>query len=273
MASGDNDKRLYSEKEIGALIQRATEIQKGRHAGNHSGLSLQEVGEIAAEFGIDASSLRAAAMELENTASKKGLLGGPFSINMVRVLEGHYSDETWDEVVEAIRETTGSRGRSRLDGRERVWSREIKDLNTTLDQILVSIREKDENTILKGRRGYAGLAFIGYMFSAMIGGMTAGIMLDGGGLPVLVNLLLVITGGAVGMAAFRSLLGVWVRGQKARLRTLIDNVQSVLGAAEAAPAIAPPIATGQLADVDELDDVLGDELGEAGQPIKRKVAS
>ncbi|MEM8484798.1 MAG: hypothetical protein AAF564_04580 [Bacteroidota bacterium] len=270
MATGD--KRRYSEKEIGALIQRATEIQKGVPANDTNGLSIEEVGEIAAEFGIDEASLRAAALELDKPATEKGILGGPFSINMVRVLDGHFSDEEWEEAVEAIRRTTGSRGRSRHDGRARIWSREIKDMGSTLDQILVSIREKDQSTILEGRRGYTGLAFIGYMFSVMIGGVVAGIFLDGSGVSDIMSLLLVIAGVVGGMATFRFGLGLWVQKQKEKLNVLVDKVHATLGMSASLSVEEPQLVDGQLGDVMTMDDAVATDDLLDRHAIKRKVS-
>ena len=105
----------------------------------------------------------------------------------------------------------------------------------------------------------------------MIGGMVTGMMLPPLGLPVLVNLLLVITGGIGGMATFRMLLGAWGRRQKARLNVLVDKVQAVLAASKPMPISAlsdaeTPIGEGQLAAVEMLDGV-----PETVQPVKPKI--
>jgi hypothetical protein len=56
--------RLYTENEVGALIQRASEIQERETDEPERGLSFQELEHIASEVGIAGVHLRAAAAEL-----------------------------------------------------------------------------------------------------------------------------------------------------------------------------------------------------------------
>ena len=61
-----SDKRIYTDKEISAVLKRATELQGAQGpAGGTSGLSLDELEQIAAEVGIDPNYVKAAALELE----------------------------------------------------------------------------------------------------------------------------------------------------------------------------------------------------------------
>jgi hypothetical protein len=62
--------RIYGDKEVGRLLERATELQQGNAPAGSSGLTLAELEQIAAEAGIDPRYLRRAAQELE--ASPEG---------------------------------------------------------------------------------------------------------------------------------------------------------------------------------------------------------
>ena len=58
MTDANNLPRLYDEKEVGKLLERATELQREDpvRAAASGGLSLSELEEIAAEAGIDPDS-------------------------------------------------------------------------------------------------------------------------------------------------------------------------------------------------------------------------
>lgn len=66
-------RRLYTEKEVGDILARATELH-GEHpagsSGGSDGLSLAELEEIGLEAGIDPRDLRRAAMELDSGDSR-----------------------------------------------------------------------------------------------------------------------------------------------------------------------------------------------------------
>ncbi|MEE8175809.1 MAG: hypothetical protein V3T97_04300, partial [Gemmatimonadota bacterium] len=58
--------RHYTEKEVGLILRRATELQRSEpSARDPAGLTLAELEEVATEVGIDARYLRRAAAELE----------------------------------------------------------------------------------------------------------------------------------------------------------------------------------------------------------------
>ena len=83
--------RLYGEQEIGALIQRAAEIQERAEDRSDPGVSLRELERIASEVGIDPVHLRAAAVELAGRSGTTGvsrLWGGPFVLRERRVVGG-----------------------------------------------------------------------------------------------------------------------------------------------------------------------------------------
>ena len=60
----ENRKRnnLYTDKEIGKLIKRATELQKESKDSQKRGLSLKEIEDIAEDFGIDPEYLRVSSL-------------------------------------------------------------------------------------------------------------------------------------------------------------------------------------------------------------------
>ena len=81
--------RSYNEKEIGALIQRATELhEEATGASEHNrSLSIEEVEHIASEIGLPTGHVRTAALEMRDrlhSDSAFSFWGGPFVIDQTR---------------------------------------------------------------------------------------------------------------------------------------------------------------------------------------------
>ena len=88
------------------MLKRATELQGAQGpAGGTSGLSLDELEQIAAEAGIDPNYVKAAALELEEgrTDTSYPVWGGPTSIDLERIVEGEMTEAKWEEAVGEIR--------------------------------------------------------------------------------------------------------------------------------------------------------------------------
>ena len=82
--------RLYSDKEIGALIQRATELHEEASDSQDHALSLEDVEHIASDLGISPEHVRSAALELAHNiepGKKFSLFGAPFFAEQARVIE------------------------------------------------------------------------------------------------------------------------------------------------------------------------------------------
>jgi hypothetical protein len=62
--------KLYSEKEIGAILKRAAELSMSEAGSNAGGLSLEELQQIGREAGIDPDLILKAASELQNYAPR-----------------------------------------------------------------------------------------------------------------------------------------------------------------------------------------------------------
>ena len=53
MADEQVPRKLFSEKEVGRILKRATELQEDKGPADTMGLSLEEVRQIAMEMGVD----------------------------------------------------------------------------------------------------------------------------------------------------------------------------------------------------------------------------
>ena len=80
----------FTEKEIGSLVQRATELHEEKVGETAETLSIDEIEKIGGELGIPAEYIREAASEMARTQSTSAVysfLGGPFVIDQVFVVD------------------------------------------------------------------------------------------------------------------------------------------------------------------------------------------
>ncbi len=159
--------RSYNEKEIGALIQRATALHEeatGSSQHSHS-LSIEEVEHIAAELGLPPEHVRTAALEMEDSLySNKSLSfwGGPFVIDQARVVDETMTQEQWEQVVMELRAFTGKKGQADEVGPAREWIHAIGegDEGFNFVKTRVAIRPGDGQTSIQIRKHYGGIAFL-----------------------------------------------------------------------------------------------------------------
>jgi hypothetical protein len=224
-------RRLYSDTEIGTLIQRATEIQEAQKESSERGLSLQELEQIAAEIGIDPQHFRAAALELESgmaNGARFRLWGGPFVLNEKRVVQGTLTGPQWEHIVQGLRRLTRSEGRITEIGRIREWSREIKDLDYTMQRTSVTISPREDQATIEVQTHYRGGAAAAYTLGVVLGGALAGIFLDGSGVSDLMSGIILAGSGLGGLGAARAAIGYWAKRQRRQLRRLTDFLQDAI---------------------------------------------
>lgn len=143
--------RLYSEKETGALIQKAFELQQKEDAEGGYGLTEQELRKLAAEMGIRPQFLEDA-LQIQNTKEPTKTFhvwGAPLRVTQEKVIEGIVSEELWEEMVHKLRFAYKNQGRVERVGNTRDWIYATKD-----DEIVaLSITTKKwQNSLAIARR-------------------------------------------------------------------------------------------------------------------------
>lgn len=237
--------RLYNNREIGALVQRATELQESAARSDERGTSLEEVEQIASEIGIALEHLRAAASEMEDRREPEGaftLWGGPFFLHQKRLVSGGLTDDQWEQIVMELRRLTGSAGTVSEIGQTREWTRVVKDMDFTIEQTQVAVRPRADQTVIEIRKQYRGGAIMAYVIAVLLSGATAGAVLDGGGLSDLMNSAILIASGTGGLAVARISIAGWTRRQRQQLKDLAARLHDSLqrSAASALAVGAPP---------------------------------
>ena len=221
--------RRYTEKEVGFILQRATEMQRAEPTAlDPAGLTLVELEEIAAEAGIDPGMLRQAANELHvhrpPTLGSR-LAGAPVSVDIERVIEGELPWERLEELVPTIQAGTAGQGTASAVGRTLTWSSK-KGSSMTERQVLVSVR--DGQTLIQIQDSFGDLA--AGLFGGIMGGVGGGVGFGlGGGLSALLGLgagLIAIPLATVTGSYFlaRAIFTAQVRGREAAAHTLADRL-------------------------------------------------
>lgn len=221
--------RRYSEKEAGAILRKAAEMQRAEpSAADPSGFSLAELEEVAREAGIDPAVVRSAAAELDVSPAESfsaALVGGPLTVRLETELRGEYPAERFDALVPAIQNASPWQGHAGVVGKSLTWSARA-DSNTSSLQVLVVAN--DGKTLIRVEERLGGLA--GALFGGIIGGVGAG---AGVGIGVGVGTAIGSTLLAVGFPVFmlggsyylsRAIYGAYVKKERGKLRVLLDGL-------------------------------------------------
>ena len=243
MIEGDGVSRRYSEKEVGLILRRATELQRSEPtAADPTGLTLAELQDVATEVGIDPTYLRRAAAELESgagTGVSEKLLGAPLAFVLERTVPGEFPESGFEELVPLMQAATVGQGNASAVGKTLTWSSR-SDTNTSSQQVLVAIR--DGETLIRIEERLAG--FAGGLFGGVLGGFGGGVGL-GMGLPLgltlgfLPGILLpvALVGGTY--AGVRAYFASHVRRRRARMQDLLDQLADRVEREVAARALSP----------------------------------
>jgi hypothetical protein len=240
MTENGERRRRYGDKEVGLILKRAAELQQqGPSTASGGGLSLRELEEIAAEAGIDTSSLRRAAAELDagkaathNEAAAR-FLGGPPTIRYERTLNGELSAESLERLVMPIQRAAESHGQAGVLGQTLTWQSKSSDDLRSL-QVIVASRNGRTRVSIEERLG----SFAASIFGGIMGG--AGV---GGGLGIGLGVGIGALGSAFFAIAFpigalsgtfllaRTIFGSTVRRRQRVLRELLDQLTEEVEAA------------------------------------------
>lgn len=221
--------RRYTEKEVGLILRRATEMQRAEPSAlDPEGLTLADLEEIAAEAGINPGMLRRAANELhvlKPVTFASRLAGAPVEIEIERIIKGELPAERLEELVPTIQSATSGQGTASAVGRTLTWSSRT-DSNTSSQQVLVSVR--DGQTLIRLQESYGGLA--AGLFGGIIGGVGGGLGFGMGGAlggilgSVAFGVAIPITVVAGSYALARAIFTSQVKRRQAAAHLLVDRL-------------------------------------------------
>ena len=232
MTDPEKPARRYGDKEIGALLKRATEIQHAEpSAAAAGGLTLDELEEIAREAGIDPRHLRRAALEIESGRAGGSLAVRSFGEEMELVYElsvpGELPEDRFEYLVPIIESRLTEHGQPAMLGRTLTWRAETPGKQRTI-QVTVSVRDGETHIRLAERLQQ----LVAGLFTGTVVGVGTGVGL-GIGLPLaglVGSVLLAATFpfGIIGITwvSARAIYRTIVRKRRRALTELLDVLAS-----------------------------------------------
>ena len=224
MTDHPNLPRMYGDKEIGQILKRATELQDNEpSAAPSSGLTLQELEEVAIEAGIDPRFLQRAASELETDSTDSGfwakVVGDELILLRDTMVSGELTDDGFERIAAAIQSATREYGQPTLIGRSLTWRAETFNKSRTVH---VTVTSRDGQTHVGVEENLHQLA--AGLFGGVVGGGGFGIGV-GFGLP----LAGFLSSGLMAAAFPVCFLGLSYIGAREIYRTVTSKRRSVMG--------------------------------------------
>lgn len=225
--------RRYSEEEVAAIFERATEARQVSHRAptTGAGMTLAELQDIGREVGLapDAIAQAARSVELPERAQSRRFFGLPIGVGRSIDLGRRLTESEWEQLVVDLRETFDARGNVRSDGNFRQWTngnlQALLEPTPTGHRLRLRTTKGSSRSLLMG-----GLAVLGVAATSLVGSFLAG----GGGDPLRGVIVMSVMGlGMFGAGALQLPAWAKLRGQQ------MDEVISRLRLASAEPTALP----------------------------------
>jgi hypothetical protein len=226
--------RRYGDDEVREIFSLATTGGTGDQPvpADSSGLTLDQLRQIAREAGIDPALVAQAAASLDargRQAPVRRVLGMPIGVSRVVDLPRAPTDREWEQLIAEFRTTFGAQGHATVSGGLREWS------NGNL-HICVEPTERGEQLRLSTRKEDA-LALNG--LALMTGGMAVlmGAAVAAGGKPEKALVFVILLGGislaALGFNVLR--LPRWARERERQMEAIAAHAVRMLSGPHASP--------------------------------------
>ncbi len=214
--------RVYGDKEIGQILKRATELQgQEPSAPSSSGLTLQELEEVAVEAGIDPRFLQRAALELGMSPADSGfwakVVGDELMLELETTVPGELNQDGFERVASVIQIGTKEHGHPSLLGHSLTWQAE-----TTSKTSQITVTSRDGKTHIRVEENLHQLA--GGLFGGGVAGGGVGIGV-GVGLPLGLGLGSALLATAIPLGV----LGLSYIGAREIYRTVANKRRVAMG--------------------------------------------
>ena len=224
--------RRFNEKEVAAIIKRASELQQVEATSESStGMSLAELEQIAREAGLDPALVRRAASDLDTRVTDQQpspFFGAPTTLVLERTIDGELPVEEHEAIVLEIQRELGGVGSASGLGRSLVWTMTTHEHPRAATRtVQVTVTPRNGRTTIRidePLRQMAGGLFGGVMGVGLgSGGIVMGIgmrLFDS--MPVAVGLV----GGVVGASYLlaRTIFGRMMLSRGERLQRLMSRL-------------------------------------------------
>jgi len=205
------EEQKYDEQQIGAILQRATEIQAEITPDAH-GMTLPELQKVAAEVGIEPHVVERAAREVGIQAIQPKPLDASSAQMFDATVDGELSDEAWDDLVMSLRRFTGRPGATTVQGTTREWID-----GSDVSSVSLTASSRNGRTRLRMLSDHSGAEGIGWVIGSTVGifaTIISGVLAGKGGLGPLLTTLAAAS--AFLMFGFTTYFGARAWRKKAR---------------------------------------------------------
>ncbi|MFT5144889.1 MAG: hypothetical protein ACI80V_001989 [Rhodothermales bacterium] len=231
--------RNYNEREIGKLIQRATELHEASIGQSDRNLSLEEIEQLAAELGVPAEHLHTAALELDTRPDKEegfSLWGGPFVVDHDRAIPATMTEEQWGHVLLEIRRFMGKTGHDSKVGPAWEWFKYVGEgeSGVNFESTRMTMEPGERGTTLRIRKQFGGAAFLAYVVSLAPAAVISGVLLGEPLGPLNMGVMALTLALPVAM---RALIKRSKQKKEKSFKQLGDRLQEILGAPPATEAL------------------------------------
>ncbi|MCW3098259.1 MAG: hypothetical protein JWL77_3877 [Chthonomonadaceae bacterium] len=249
MNGSDLPTRHYTDREVGAILKRAVEIQAGHSDGGLAldaldGTTLDQLQQAAVELGLDPALIAQAAAEVRDVGGVgrvTRLFGGPWSIDSDHIIEGMVTEEDWAALVEEIRASTGRVGYPKIVGKAFEW------LSLQPDPLHVSVTPHGSNTRVRVTARFGPWAGMWYMLSTVLGIVLAVLTIVACGKSAALNPAVILSllaafplGSLVGT---RLTVGPLLSSKRQKTRALISTIERWISQSHQSIVTPSPIQT------------------------------
>jgi hypothetical protein len=222
--------RRYDEKQIAQILHQATQMQAASSSGDGTtGLTLAEIKRLAEEVGIESGLVAKAASEVDIESVPSGSPDRPNSILLDRLVDGHISEEIWEENVVRLRHYAGRPGEVKQTSATREWLGKSGAGNMTFmaTQTGKRTRLRLMANISPSESWFVALPMVSFMIGAMSGALS----FKAFGAPVGFAVFGTIMAGGIGTTIFG--MRQWAAKKRAEVKVLFETITAHI---ESAPA-------------------------------------
>jgi len=156
--------RRFNEREVAQILRRGAELQGSREGSSDTGgagVSLDQLQQAAAEFGISPLVLAEAAAEIDRRRPPS-ILGGPGGTALEALVPAPVGDDQWPAIVEAIRRASGRVGVPGQVGSAYEWT------STSPDVIHLSLTPTPAGTSVRVTAKYGEWGLLAYVLASLV---------------------------------------------------------------------------------------------------------
>ncbi len=229
--------RRYSEDEVAAIFQRATEAQQSARqlpAASGEGLTLSELQAIGRDVGIEPELVARAARGLDQpppVPAERRFLGLPLGVGRTVELGRRLTEAEWEQLVVDLRQTFDARGSVRTDGSFRQWTngnlQALLEPTPTGQRLRLKTVKGSSRSLLISGLSLTGIAAVTLFATALTGGLDWG---------TLSSTVILATGGLGMFGAGALRLPGWARERQQQMEAVSARLlQSVRSPAPESP--------------------------------------